>query len=137
MNCLECLLPKIKKHKVLSGKIVPAQEGSCFCVDCQPDSTDPFTFEYGYFLPLQNKLCGDKELAEQAVDAYASFGFKMGCEHKECPENGVNCSQRYFNTAGRVDGFSIFYRLDGSMVGRLISGEIVKDITDLEKLIGF
>jgi hypothetical protein len=56
---------------------------------------------HGYFLPLQGKLCGDAEFANESKELYDSL---VVSEYK---------------FAGRFDGVSIFQRDNGEIVKRL------------------
>jgi hypothetical protein len=55
---------------------------------------------HGYFLPLQNKLCGDMEFANESKELYDSLGLS-------------------YEFAGRFDGASIFQRESGEIVKRV------------------
>lgn len=130
-HCLECALPKSKKGKEIPGKIVPAKEGSCFCEECQPVRGDPAVLRYGYFIPLQDRMCGDLEYATEARETYVAFGFPKSCDHatdeKPC-KDGESCKDRYYKFAGRMDGVSIFQRMDGTIVKRTVLQGLVETL---------
>jgi hypothetical protein len=73
---------------------------------------------HGYFLPLQDKLCGDMEFANESKELYDSLGFTKECDHNKCSQ-GQACGARYYKYAGRFDGVSIFQRDSGEIVKRV------------------
>jgi hypothetical protein len=57
--------------------------------------------KYGYYIPLQDKLCGDQEFANQAKQIWDLFGINK-------------------KFAGRYDGVSIFLTEEGQPTKRLL-----------------
>lgn len=73
---------------------------------------------HGYFLPLQNLMCGDLAFATESREIYIALGFSKACDHSNC-KLGEECPGRYYKYAGHYEGVSIFERDDGSLVKRI------------------
>lgn len=73
---------------------------------------------HGYFIPKQNILCGDLELATESREIYDSFGFTKGCDHEKC-KDGELCPKRYYKYAQHYDGVSIVHHDNGVVVKRV------------------